>query len=96
MQLPHLDISVVTLNRNDHISNAVMNNFSTVEFCNNWSGSLFLEVEAYYSAKLQPKTNEDLKASPELVLFRYDKVQVRKTIFRMPLHLEITIVTECK
>ena len=66
MQLPHLDISVVTLNRNDHI------------------------------AKLQPKINEDLKASPELVLFKYDKVQVRKTIFRMPLHLEITIVTECK
>ena len=58
-----MDNSVVPVNRKEHILNAVMNNFSVVDFCNNWS-------QAYYIKTFQPKINEDLKASRKLVLFR--------------------------
>ena len=68
MQLPNMDNSVVPVNRKEHISNAVMNNFSIVDFCHNWSQLLFLE--AYYIKTFQPKIKEGLKASRELVLFR--------------------------
>ena len=68
MQLTNMDKSVFPGNRKEHILNAVMNNFSIVDFCNNWSQLLFLE--AYYIKTFQPKINEGLKASRELVLFR--------------------------
>ena len=68
VQLPNIDNSVVLVNRKEHISNAAMNNFSIVDFCNNWYQLLFLE--AYYFQTFQPKINEGLKASREVVLFR--------------------------
>ena len=37
MQLPNMDNSVVPVNRKEHILNAVMNNFSVVNFCPNYS-----------------------------------------------------------
>ena len=68
MQLSNMNNSVVPVNRKEHHLNAVMNNFSIADFCNNWSQLLFLE--AYYIKIFQPKINEGLKASRELVLFR--------------------------
>ena len=68
MQLSNMNNSVVPVNRKEHHLNAVMNNFSIADFCNNWSQLLFLE--AYYIKIFQPKINEGLKASSELVLFR--------------------------
>ena len=37
MQLPNMDNSVLPVNRKEHILNAVMNNFSVVNFCPNYS-----------------------------------------------------------
>ena len=68
MQLPDLDTSVVPINCNEHMENAVMNNFSIIDFCSNWSQLLFLE--AYHIKTFQSKINEGLKASRELILFK--------------------------
>ena len=67
-QLPNMDNSVGPVNRKGHILNGVMNNFSIVDFCTNWGQLLFLE--AYFIKTFQPKINEGLKGSRELVLFR--------------------------
>jgi hypothetical protein len=55
-------------NYDEHIRNAVLNNYKIIEACTNWSQLLFLE--AYYIKRLNPTINMGLKASKELVLFK--------------------------
>ena len=55
------------IDREEHILNAVLNNFRVLESCANWSQLCFLE--AYYIKNLSPSINVGLKASKELQLF---------------------------
>ena len=55
-------------NFNEHIRNAVLNNYEIIDTCVNWSQLLFLE--AFYIKKLNPAINKGLKASKELILFK--------------------------
>ena len=50
------------------VSNAVINTFLIVLKCNNWSQLLFLGT--HFIKNLQPETNDGLKISRKLVLFR--------------------------
>lgn len=50
------------------VSNAVINTFLIVLKCNNWSQLLFLGT--HIIKNLQPETNDGLKISRKLVLFR--------------------------
>ena len=55
------------IDREEHVLNAVLNNFRVIENCDNWSGLNFLE--AYFIKHLSPSINMGLKASKELQLF---------------------------
>ena len=65
--LPTSSDSAFVLNTKEHIKNAVISNYSIIDYHNKWSQLSFLE--AYYMKRFSPAINKGLKASKELQLF---------------------------
>ena len=68
-QLPDIDADISTVNLQAHIASAVSDNWKILDFNTNWVQLCFLE--SLYIKRLKPKINEGLKASKELLLFRW-------------------------
>ena len=66
--LPDFDALTTEINNKQHFVNAVISNFFVLGTYCNWFQLLFLE--ALYIKNLAPKTNNGLKATRKLVLFR--------------------------
>ena len=62
------DNETVNINLKEHFINAALNNCRIIDRNDNWSQLSFLEV--YYIKALTPKTDDGLKASKELDLFK--------------------------
>ena len=57
-----------TVDQMEYVYNSVINNFETLDFCNNWA--ILQYPEAYYTKRKSCEINVGLKASKKLQLFK--------------------------